>query len=142
MRDAISTAVLSALLLLAAHLTSRATSLPAHDPERTVLTTVVYTISSAAAVHLFCDILHDRPENDAQLQRPPCLSYALGAATVASQAHIYATGGYTDAEWEVVGDWLGDVQRVAREWRGKAKGVFYTDRLPLSAKIMEDDDDR
>lgn len=148
MREKLTTALLFGFLLLVVHISDRASIFPVNAPERRVSTTAVYTVASGTLAHGVCGIvLHhlgyreveNLPQQSPQPSVPSCLPFYVTAAVVTSQAHVYFTGGYSDAEWNVIRNWPVYVKRWFEELGLMARAVFNQDRVPLCARRMEDD---
>src|SRR5689334_9209175 len=74
---------------------------PNVDPaERHVLTTTVYSIGGSTALNTVCAILayNYGLVEPAGSETEACIPYSIAAAAVIARMHMYATGGYTDAE--------------------------------------------
>lgn len=151
MRGNITSTVLFGLMLLAAHISDRASVLPINAPEHRVATTAVYTAGSASFTHGVCEImlyrlgydkLRTEPQQSSPRPRPLCLPYAVTVATVVARAHVYFTGGYGDAEWKVIQNLPAYAKQLIEDWALRARAMLNQDRVPLCTKRMEDDDDR
>lgn len=151
MRGNITTTLLFALMLLVAHISDRVSVLPRNAPEHRVATTAVFTVGFASFTHGVCGIIlhhlgYDKlqiePQQSSPRRRPLCLPYAVTVATVVGKAHVYYTGGYGDAEWEVIENLPAYAKQLIEDWGLRAKAVLNQDRVPLCTKRMKDDDER
>lgn len=148
MRENLTAALMFGLLLLVVHISDRASIFPVNAPERRISTTAVYTVASGTLAHSTCVIvLHhlgyrevdNTLQQSSQSSVPSCLSFYITAAAVTSQAHPYFTGGYSDAEWNVIKNWSVYAKRWVEELGLKARAVLNQDRVPLRARRIEDE---